>query len=666
MPSAVQLELARRAQEGILRLLEPALPPSTSGRPSTGGALELARMPKWARTRALARGEVLAHLREYRQHAGPSEQAIDDFAAGYNAGRIEVSPATRAALPCVSTPSLRRWSLRMRKHGLAILGGRYGNARGTGFFDRNLAMREVVLAMLVEYGPGLRAPRVCEALRARFPDFHQPLRWTVAQFMRRWRRDNPSLAMALADPDRWRGRFRTKIADAAEAITRLNQEWQIDGTPGDILLAAPGNRTARCHILAIIDIYSRRAIFQVARAESASAAIHLIVRALLAWGIPEAIHGDNGAGFVSNHARRFLDDLGIEYIASPPFRPETKPFVESLLKTMSHQLLAMLPGFTGHNVAERQALRARTSFAARFGAPVARVFQAKLTPAELQDRLDRWAAQVYNQRPHAGIANQTPAQAAAAWTGEVRRIENRHELALLAGDAAPRRIARDGISIAGARFVPLDSDVAAYVAHIGETALCFPDPSGDLGRYQLFLDSPGGRKFVATVENRDRAGLDRGELALLARQAQDRFIRDGRAELNRLRRRIRPETLVDAILGGAAPTGETDGDEESIFPTDCSEAARATGRSPSWSDLDEDRLDDLPPDSTINSLYEIAPDLYEQPSREAPLNDAPALRAARAGESASCVLDNSEADRRTDKLLTSTLSSERNPRSPLF
>jgi hypothetical protein len=223
-----------------------------------------------------------------------------------------------------------------------------------------------------------------------------------------------------------------------------------------------------------------------------------------------------------------------------------------VIKTMSHQLLPLLPGYAGHNVAERQALRARTSFAARFGAPAQKIFAVKLTSDELQRKLDAWAAHLYGNRPHAGIAGKAPNQAAAEWAGEVRHIANERALAIIAEEAVARRIGRDGVRIAGARFVPTSSSINEYVGHVGETALCFPDPAGDLGRYLLFLETPRGREFIATVENSGRRGRDRGELALLARQAQDLFIRTGRAGLRRLRKLIKPETLADAILDHAS------------------------------------------------------------------------------------------------------------------
>jgi len=244
MPPAVQLELARRAQaSGVLRLLPDPLPaapegagPLSRGAAGQGGALDVALMPAWARTRALARGEVLAHLREYRRHAGASNAAVDDFARGYNTARIEVSAATRAVLPRVSAPSLMRWRRLQERGGMTALAGRYGARRGWGHLDRDLAMREVALAMLAQFGEQLRLPRIREALHARFPDRPTPSIGAIGRFIRGWRAANPSLALALHNPDRWKGAHRMKLADADEAVMRLNQEWQIDGTPGDVIL----------------------------------------------------------------------------------------------------------------------------------------------------------------------------------------------------------------------------------------------------------------------------------------------------------------------------------------------------------------------------------------------------------------------------------------------
>ncbi len=511
---------------------------------------DLHALPDGARTRAVARGEILANLRAHLIHHGATNSEIADFVVLYNTAAITVTPATRAAVATVSAPALKRWRRELARGGPAALAGRYGHNAGSGILDRNPAMREVVLGMIAQWPTHLRAPRVVEALRARFPRETIPAASTVRAFIQRWHREHPSVALAMRNPDRWKSTHRVKVAAAAAQICRLNQEWQIDGTPGDILLAD----AKRYHILALIDVYSRRVMYHVAPSESASAAVRLICRAMVAWGVPEIIHGDNGAGFISNYAARFLDDLHIQYVASPPFRPETKPFVESVIATMAHELLAMLPGFVGHSVAQRQELRARTSFAARFGAPPQKSFTVQLTAPELQERLDLWAQHQYGDRVHDGIGL-APNAAAAAWRGEVRRIADERALAILAEDAMARRIGRAGIEIAGARFVATTATIGAYVQHIGENCLVYPDPSGDMGRYFLFLDSPAGRTFLAIVENVERLGADRSELALIAREAQDRFIRERRAEMRRIKAKIKPETIVDEVLAHAAARG---------------------------------------------------------------------------------------------------------------
>lgn len=518
------------------------------GRAKVEGDLALNELPAFAREAALGRAEILRRLREYARHAGCSEaRARAPFADLYNRGALDLPEAIRARIRSLSAPNLKRWRQAFARGGIVSLAPGHGNRRGCGAIGTNPAMRDLVLAMLTHFGAHLRIPRVVEALAAKFPDLPTPSNGAVRRFVAGWRRENPSLALAVHNPDRWKGRYRVKIADAGEDIVRLNQEWQIDGTPADVMLT-----DGRYHVLAIIDVYSRRTMFHVAPSEGTQAAIRLICRAMLAWGVPERIHGDNGSGFISHRTQAFLDELKIQYIASPPFRPETKSFVESVIGVMSHQLIAMLPGFIGHNVAQRQELRARTSFAARFGAPAQKIFQVKLTAAELQARLDTWADAVYGDREHSGLAGKTPNQVAAEWNGEIRKIGDERALEMLAEDGVVRVLGREGVAVEGARFVATAETIGDYVAHIGERAIVYPDPRGDMGRYFAYLDSPGGRQFVAVLENIDRLGHDRSNLAMLARAAQDRFIRERRAEMRRVKARIRPETVVDAMLDVAA------------------------------------------------------------------------------------------------------------------
>jgi len=332
----------------------------------TATDLSLNELPAFMRDRTIARSTILSRLREFGRHAGISDAAARvNFLGLYSDRGIDISPDIRERFPRLSAPSLKRWSKAFASGGLVALanvqGG--GNRRGCGRIESNPAVADLVVAMVTHFGAHLRVPRVVEAIAARFPDLETPSRGAVARFIRGWRTANPSLALALHNPDGWRSRHRIKIADAGADITRLNQRWELDSTPGDIELL-----DGRYQILTVIDVYSRRVMFHVAPSESAHATIQLLCRAMLAWGVPESIGGDNSRAFLSKHSQAFLADIGITYDAARKFTPTDKGYVESVQGTMSHELLPMLPGFCGHSVAQRQELRARTSFASRFGA----------------------------------------------------------------------------------------------------------------------------------------------------------------------------------------------------------------------------------------------------------------------------------------------------------
>ena len=150
---------------------------------------------------------------------------------------------------------------------------------------------------------------------------------------------------------------------------------------------------------------------------------------------------DQGKDYISKHVAGLLNDLAIEHGRCPPYRPDCKPFIERFLGTMAHELFPKLPGFTGHNVAQAQALRERKSFAARRGEDDIEVFAADLTIEELQERIDNWCDSTYGRRGHDGLGGASPFERAASWQGELRWIHDKRALdALLAppaGDGWP-------------------------------------------------------------------------------------------------------------------------------------------------------------------------------------------------------------------------------------
>jgi putative transposase len=504
--------------------------PLTAHSPAGAAADSFLTLPEWQRRETLMRRHILAALQVFAEEKELRHPEAP-FVAAYNNGLIAVTPETKARYPKLNAKRLIRWS---NSHV-----PKWGSRRGTGRIESTPDFSETILAMLSQFSFHLKIPLLHQALVAKFPGQMIPSKSTIGTYVRRYRDEHPSTVLASDNPDKWKGRYRIKIGDGRDGVTRLNEVWELDGSPADLLLSDG----KRYHVLATIDRLSLRATVLVARSESANATAQLLCRGITKEGTPERIVTDRGSGFVSKHIQRFLEDIEVQLTILPAFHPELKPFVENFLGVLLHQLFPLLPGFIGHSVADRAELRARTSYAANFGASPLKVFKVGLTASELQDKIDKWVEFVYHAR-------------LKTVTGERRYIDPRL-LAMVAGDAKVRRIGREGVQIAGAHFVPTKETVGSYVSHIGEPILCFPDPSGDLGRFFLFLDTKAGRESLAVVENKGRLGQERGNLALLACEAQNKFVREQRAELRRIRKKIKPEAIADVILDHAAANAPT-------------------------------------------------------------------------------------------------------------
>jgi hypothetical protein len=94
----------------------------------------------------------------------------------------------------------------------------------------------------------------------------------------------------------------------------------------------------------------------------------------------------------------------------------------------------------------------------------------------------------------------------------------------------------------GARFI-----VVEFADHIGERALVFADPRGDLGKLYVFVEQRQGRKFLCVATSVERLGINRNDTAILAKLAQTRFINSKKTEIRRAKRRITPELVADAM-----------------------------------------------------------------------------------------------------------------------
>ena len=131
-------------------------------------------------------------------------------------------------------------------------------------------MRETLEALLFGLGDHLTAEHAHRTLFARHG--RAPKVQTVRSWLRRWRKENATDLLAVTNPDLDRSRHRPAGGDAAASVLRLNQLWELDGTPADVI-CADGRRYA---IVAAIDIWSRQArvlVVPTSRA-AAIAALH--------------------------------------------------------------------------------------------------------------------------------------------------------------------------------------------------------------------------------------------------------------------------------------------------------------------------------------------------------------------------------------------------------
>lgn len=414
------------------------------------------------------------------------------FSAAYERPRtIALEPWVKTIIPKVAPHQIRCWLRALKSgEGTKALRDRRGRPEGTGLFDRDLELKNYVIANFAAR-PHRSAEAIARDIRL---DLNReiPTR-TLQLFLQRLRANNKALVKALTDPDRARSHHQPAFGSLSRRAEEggINSLWEIDATPGDVMCVFEGRRM-RVKLTAVIDVFTRRARIVVSDQPRAIATMAVLRRAITDFGMPALLKADNGKEFSNRSIDAFLSDLGIAVEWSRPFTPEQKGHIERFFKTILHDLFEDLPGYLGHNVAERRGIENRKSFSHRFGESADLAFQAELSPAQLQARIDVWLRDIYEQRIHDGIS-ETPFARAIAHAGDVKQlgdIRALDRLLLVApGDGGLRVVAKKGIALfnrhyvhealgfhmgrkVSVRFDPHDpSRIAVYDAS-GETFLC--------------------------------------------------------------------------------------------------------------------------------------------------------------------------------------------------
>ena len=568
LPEAARAELARRALAeagagaAVLAVPGAEAVPAKRLRRRRGPAAASGR----SITRRDARLMVLALLDRYRRATGlPLRRARPMFADLYNgaagaagaagdrpACAVDVPDWVRAALPTVSASALADWAALRRRGQVDALGGAYGNRRGSGVIDRHPAVREFLAGGILQM-PHLAIGELRDCLRAEFGEpmtvdgVAEPLALpslrSLQRWVERWRRENHELVMLETDPDRWKSTYRVAVGDAAAGIERVNQLWEIDASPTDVLLI-----DGRYTLYVVIDVFSRRIAGHVTKTAASAGALMALRRAVVAWGLPETVRTDNGSDFVSRAFTQALALLEVEQDVAPPFSPERKAFVERVIGTINHSFMPLQMGFVGHSVADRKAIEARRAFSRRLGQGEREAFAVEVDRETLQARLDAWCETVYGRRPHGGLGGRTPFAIAQGCRVPRRTVED-DTLALLLAPAPAgstdrpeglRSVGREGIRVEGATFWHPD-----LRAHIREDVLVRLDPE-DMGAVWVF--SADHSRFVCRATNIERAGVDRQEMTAKAKAAEKAHVAELRAEARRAKRQFAPHKVADAII----------------------------------------------------------------------------------------------------------------------
>ncbi len=507
-----------------------------------------ATLPPAEKQRDADRRAILADLRAYTRASGLSQTAaLYSYIDLYNSGRRLGMEAVKQRIVRIARRTIYHWQRQLKACG--HLGANYrGNGRGNKI-DSQPELRDYCVAFLAEY-PHARPTQIEKGLRARYgkrADVSLPSLGRLMAWMDNYKAENAQIFCAANNPDGWKDGYMSAFGSASEQVTALNQLWEFDGTPADVMFA-----DGRHVLTGAIDVYSRRPKILVTPTAKAVGVVSLLRRCLLDWGLPsEPWHltakTDNGSDYTANHIGRVVDLLGIEQVLCPPFSPWNKPHIERFFRSFAHDIVELLPGYIGHNVGDRKVIEDRKAFSERLFKKD-QVVTINLTSAQFQEFADSWIRDIYMHREHASLGGQTPWQKVNSWSQPLRRIQDPRALDLLLCEAP----SNNGLRTVGKKGIKLDHGyyIAAELWElIGKEVRVLYDPA-DLGRVHVYAGENFGEHFCV-AECPERTGIDRAEVAAKAKALQNAAMAEARAHYKALRKKQNITNVVSEIMADA-------------------------------------------------------------------------------------------------------------------
>jgi putative transposase len=217
--------------------------------------------------------------------------------------------------------------------------------------------------------------------------------------------------------------------------------WMSDVMHGPAVVVG-GRRKQKTYLIGLLDDATRVVPYATfALSENTGALLPVLRQAIMRRGVPLRLYVDNGSAFRSHHLSLVCARLGITLIHARPYMPQGKGKQERFFRTVRMRLLSTL------GEADLASLDA------------------------LNRRLWGWVEGEYHQTPHKGLEGQTPLDAWAMRSGEVRGVGPELDLREMFLLEAKRRVRAD-------RTVSLDGVVYEVDASlVGETVTLHFDPA---------------------------------------------------------------------------------------------------------------------------------------------------------------------------------------------
>lgn len=504
-------------------------------------------LPADQQARRDARLWVLSSVEQFARENGLKAYPADlMFAAAFNTRNLDIPEWVLSIIAQTSRERIRTWRKLRDTHGADALGA---DDRGrTRLLDTALdgKLRSSCLAVMAAK-PFVQAKHVRAYILETFgADLDRaPSIRDVQRAMARWEREFRNELLRLRDPDGYRSKVEFTAVGSTTA-DHLNELWQIDASPADVMLKG-GKRHS---IYLNIDIYSRRVIILVTPTPRAAAVGALTRKSLIKWGKPGTIKTDNGSDFKARATERLFTALGINIEVSPVYDPKTKGNVERVIGTFQRDL-ATCPGFIGHSVADRKVLENRKAFNQRLGADAEALFDVEMDLPEFQAWCDDWAEMIYGHAAHSSLRGKSPFQKAAEYRGTIQHVEDVRALDILLAPAASgdgiRTVTKQGVRIDGHHYY-------TAAAMPGTRVLVRMDPA-DMGRALLFAED--GEAWLGEAICPKLAGLDPVETIQKVKAAQKEHEKERLRDIRKEMRQIGPHTVSDALMNQARKKAES-------------------------------------------------------------------------------------------------------------